>query len=323
MSYNREDYIRIKAEFSQKYKLDAQRAREHQAELYGAIPEVWEIDRILAGTGMEIMGAVSRGESAEETIALLRARNDSLMTKRGRLLQKHGYPADYSDIHYECPICGDTGFTETKMCECMRRALVLAGYESSGIGGLIQSQSFDNFSLEYYKNFGGNYESVKMALGYLRSFAESFDQNTYHNFLLVGGTGLGKTHLSTSVARTVIDRGYDVLYVTATEMLADFECRRFGNGAEPKRSIERYGQAELLIVDDLGTEVTNQFTLSCIYDVMNERINRRRSTMISTNLAYKDLEGRYGERIASRLFGEYHTLMFRGKDIRQQKILQE
>ncbi len=323
MSYNREDYVRIKAEFSQKAFAAHRRARERQSELYEKLPEVWEIDRLLSKTGLEIMAIVSEGKDVEKRIADIRQKNELLQRERGEILRKNGYPEDYSDVQYECPTCGDTGFVDTKMCACMRRALVLAGYESSGIGALIKTQSFDNFSLEYYRSDGGNYEGVRRAFQNLRAFAEGFDRDTYRNHLLIGGTGLGKTHLSTSVAKTVIERGFDVLYVTATGLLADFEAKRFGNGAAPKHEVERYWDAELLIIDDLGTEIVNQFTLSCVYDVINERINRRRSTIINTNLSKKDLEARYNERISSRLFGEYIPFLFCGRDIRQQKILKK
>lgn len=320
MSYNREDYVRIKAEFSQKYLLAHNRARERQMELYEKLPEVWEIDRLLAKTGMEIMAVISEGIDVEKRIGDIREKNEQLQRERGRILREGGYPEDYSDVRYECERCGDTGFVETKMCDCMRRALVMAGYESSGLGALIGSQSFENFSLDYYKKFDGNYDSVAWSVQKLREFSDCFDADSYRNFLLIGGTGLGKTHLSTAVAKNVINRGYDVLYVTATGMLSDFEKKRFGNGEEPKHRLERYTEAELLIIDDLGTETVNQFTLSCIYDVINERINRHHSTIINTNLSKKDLETRYNERITSRLFGEYVPMVFKGRDIRQQKV---
>ena len=321
MGYNREDYVRIKAEFSQKAFAAHRRARERQEELYERIPGVWEIDRLLSKTGMEIMGIIAEGKDVAARIADIREKNSILQEERGALLRENGYPENYSDVQYECELCGDTGYVDTKMCDCMKRALILAGYESSGLGALIKTQSFDNFSLEYYRTDGGNYEGVQRAFEILRTFADGFKKDTYRNHLLIGGTGLGKTHLSTAVAKTVIERGFDVLYVTATGLLADFEAKRFGNGAEPKHDLDRYMEAELLIIDDLGTEITNQFTLACLYDVINERINRRRSTLISTNLSKKDLESRYSERITSRLFGEYIPFRFCGRDVRQQKIL--
>lgn len=322
MGYNRSDYVKIKAEYSEKYRIAREKADDRRFELYAAIPEVKEIDSILASTGSEIMNIItSATKNPEGKVAELRARNDELLQKRGKLLASRGYPEDYSDVKYECEKCGDTGYVGTKMCECMKRALVLAGYESSGLGGLIRTQSFDNFSLEYYRTGNANYDNMEMFVSSLRRFAEGFGNDTYRNYLLLGPTGLGKTHLSTSVARCVIERGFDVLYVSAVAMIGDFEARRFGNnsGDGNVRDTERYYSADLLIIDDLGTEMVNQFTVSCLYDVINSRINNRKSTFINTNLTRKEIEAKYSERITSRLFGEYYPLPFSGTDIRLQK----
>ncbi len=320
MGYNREDYARIKAEYSQKYLKARNDADVRRLELYAALPSIKAVDDMLSGTGNEIMSIILSGKNGcEEKIAALRERNEKLIAERGRILRENGYPEDYSDVKYECTKCDDSGYVNGKMCECMKRALTLAGYESSGLGGLIKTQSFDNFSLDYYNTPGANREAMQRFVTALRNFAERFDKNTYRNHLLFGGTGLGKTHLSTSVAKTVIDRGYDVLYVGAVGMMSDFERRRFQNGGEV--DTERYYTADLLIIDDLGTELVNQFTLSCLYDVINARINNRKCTFINTNLGKKEIEAKYSERITSRLFGEYAPIPFAGTDIRRQKIM--
>ena len=318
MGYNKEDYARVKAEYSQKYIAARQRAEEKRMELHGLFPRVREIDYLLSRTGMDIMGAIGSGET-EARIKAIRERNDALLAERGRVLRDGGYPEDYSDIKYECEKCGDTGYVDIKMCDCMKRALVLAGYESSGIGALMRTQSFENFSLNYYK-VNGNPEAMKHFVEQLKKFADGFGKDTYKNFLFIGGTGLGKTHLSTSVAKRVIDGGNDVLYVTAVGMIGDYEEKRFGDGRGAGHDLSRYNDADLLIIDDLGTEVTNQFTLACIYDVINNRINRRKCTIINTNLSAPELESRYSERIYSRLIGEYIPIPFKGTDIRKQKI---
>ena len=322
MGYNREDFVRIKAEYTNKYAKAREIADAHKFELYAKFPEIKAIDSILSGTGSEIMAiiAASKGNT-EEQVEALKKRNEGLLEKRGEFLRANGYPADYSDVHYDCDKCGDTGYVGTKMCECMKKALMLAGYESSGLGGLIRTQSFDNFSLDYYRGGGANYEAMEMFVSGLKRFSLSFDGDTYRNYLLMGSTGLGKTHLSTSVAKNVIERGYDVLYVSAVGMIGDFEARRFGTGAGDGnvRDTQRYYTADLLIIDDLGTEVVNQFTVSCLYDVINSRINNRKCTFINTNLTQKDIEAKYTERIASRLFGEYYPLPFSGTDVRRQK----
>ena len=318
MGYNRADYVRIKKEYESKYLKARQAADDRRFELYSAIPAVKDIDGVLAGTGREIMGIITSGkEGTREKIEILKERNRGLLQKRAELLKSAGYPEDYSDIRYECDRCLDSGFVDHRMCDCMKKQLVLAGYESSGLGGLIRTQSFDNFSLEYYRGGGANYENMELFVSALRKFAEGFSADTYRNYLLIGGTGLGKTHISTAVARTVIERGFDVLYVTAVSMLGDFEKKRFEHGEGG--DVDRYYTADLLIIDDLGTEVVNQFTLSCIYDVINARINNRKCTFINTNLSRKDIESKYNERITSRLFGEYYPILFSGTDVRRQK----
>ncbi len=319
MGYNKQDYIRIKAEYSKKYLRAQEAAGARRMELYAAVPEVRELDAELARTGMEIMGAISAGDNILEKLALIRQKNKELLEARADLLTAHGFPADYSDMRYECEVCGDTGFVNTGMCDCMRRALIEAGYESSGLGGLIRTQTFENFSLEYYKE-SGNAERMRQDLERMKAFAQGFDRGTYRNYLFLGGTGLGKTHMSTAVAKTVIERGFDVAYVTAVGMIRDFNAKQFDKGVGMKNDPDRYMEVDLMIVDDLGAEITNQFTVSCLYDLINQRINNRKCTIFNTNLSFRELEARYGERIGSRLLGEYAPVMFSGTDIRRQKI---
>ncbi len=317
MSYNRRDYVRIKAEYANKYLRARTRADERQRELHEKLPEVRRIDSILADTGRSLTEIILSGRDTENRIAALRARNTELIELRSNALAKAGYPADYSDVKYDCPKCSDSGYTDEGMCECMKRELVLAGYESSGLGGLIGRQSFDNFSLEYYRE--ADRERMQRVVSGVRKFSENFCKEEYRNYLLFGGTGLGKTHLSTCIAKGVIDRGYDVMYVTSVGMLGDFEDKQFGS-RDAERT-ERYYSSDLLIIDDLGTEMVNQFTVSYLYDVINSRINNKKCTIINTNFSPKELEAKYSERITSRLLGEYIPIPFVGTDIRMQKTM--
>ncbi len=318
MGYNRADFVRIKAEYLEKYLKARNDADLRAQEVYLKIPRVRAIDNMLSGTALEIMSAVASGkDTASSALDKIKARNDELIAERDALLKEAGYPASYTDVHYECSKCDDSGYVDGKMCECMKRALVMAGYESSGLGRLIAKQSFDNFSLDYYKVGGANYDNMKMYYESLRAFAQGFSEGTCKNFLLIGGTGLGKTHISTAVAKTVIEKGFDVLYVSAIDMFSDFEKKQFGGGED---NTQRYFECDLLIIDDLGTELTNQFTVSCLYNVINSRINTARSTFINTNLSKREIEAKYAERITSRLFGEYYPLLFSGVDIRKQKM---
>lgn len=319
MSYNDKNYAKIREEYREKPQRARAEAEAREAELWSKVPGVSEIDRILRATGPRILAASSLGrDGLDDRINAIKKEITELRTRRGELLIAAGYPADYSDIKYECPACRDTGYVGVNMCDCMKRALSGAGYVSAGIAALIARQSFDNFSLNYY--VGADRQKMEFALSKVKNFADNFTAETAESFLFLGGTGLGKTHLSTAAAKTVIDRGYDVVYETAQNMFADFETERFHSDKESARETSRYFECDLLIIDDLGTEVSNNFTVSCLYNVINTRQNERKPMMISTNLDAAELRRRYSDRITSRLLGEFLLLMFSGEDVRLQKI---
>ena len=318
MSFNRENVSRVREDFVSRRREAAEESDRRKAELYEKIPELRGVDRQIASIGVQVMGAALQGGDVDGALTEMRANHDALRARRAEMLIAAGYPADYSDIRYRCEICLDTGFTGTKMCTCMRRALVTAGYESSGIGTLMQTQGFDSFSLSYYT--GTEREAMERNVSALLEFARNFPAHKGENWLLIGATGLGKTHLSTSVAKEVIDGGCDVVYETAHDVFSAFERERFGRGEAAEGATDRYFDCDLLIIDDLGTELSNQFTLSCLYNIINSRVNGHRSTIINTNLTGAELRARYADRITSRLFGEFKPLLFAGKDIRAQKL---
>ena len=326
MGYNKQNYKRIREEFATKAFAAREVADARRSELYLSLPELQAIDRRLSEFGLRIMkSAVSVGDE-KESIEELRAENERIMEERRALLRRNGYPEDYTSLHYECEKCKDTGYCGIKMCECMRRALIEAGMESSGLSALMKKQSFENFSLDFYKRNPNEYRTMCENLKHISHYAHSFSMKegeaAPRSLLLLGDTGLGKTHLSTAIARTVIERGYDVYYNSAVGMISDFEYRRFGNGiaTEGTDDTARYVDCDLLIIDDLGTEVVNQFTLSCVYYVINTRLNLGRPMIINTNLSPADIRKTYTDRISSRLMGEFTVVPFYGTDIRKQKL---
>ncbi len=321
MGYNQENYKRIREEYETKYLRAREEADARREEVYLEIPELRSADRELNGLGLEIMGAVLSGKP-EEALAALREKNTAILRARGEILKAHGFPADYTEIKYECPLCADSGFVDFKMCSCMKKKIIEAGYETSGMAELLSNQTFENFSLDYYKNDPTAYRRMQQILQLMKQYAESFTVGTSGSLVLFGGTGLGKTHLSSAVARTVLDRGYDVFYTGAVNMLSDFEYQRFGNSmtGDVGQDTSRYFSCDLLIIDDLGTEVTNQFTTSVLYNIINTRLNRKLSTVISSNLSQADFKKRYWDRITSRVLGEYTVLPFVGTDVRSQKL---
>ncbi len=322
MGYNRENYRRIRRAFEEKHLAAKREAEEHREELHRRFPEVAEIDRMLAQTGLKLLREASRGKvNLEDRIAAVQRENQELQAVRADILEQHGYPPDYSALHYECAICSDTGFDGEKICRCMKKALIMAGYESSGIGNLMRTQSFDSFTLDYYKDTCKS--QMSEIFRQCKKYAETFEGGKAENLFFYGTTGLGKTHLSTSIAKAVIDRGYDVVYDTAQNVFSDFEYERFSRGyneSSPESRTDRYFQCDLLILDDLGAEMTNQFTVSCLYNLLNTRLNLCKAVIISTNLTHTEMRKRYADRILSRLLGEYRQMPFVGEDIRMVRL---
>ena len=321
MGFNRENYARIKEEYSGKYLRAQEDARLRRAEIHAKLPGVAAIDAELAASGVKIFCASLSGDKAE--LAAIESENAALNKKRGDLLVSEGYPADNTEIRYECSKCGDTGVLDYRMCSCMKEKLVLAGLESSGMYSLVQRQSFENFDLSYYS--GEALTRMKMILDIARNYAENFDAEKSGSIILMGNTGLGKTHLSSAMGGVIIKKGNDVYYTGAVDMLSDFESDRFNydRGGEASAALEKYFTCDLLIIDDLGTELINQFTTSCLYNLINTRLVKKKPTIINTNFTRDDLRKKYQDRITSRIFGEYMVLPFLGSDIREQKILKK
>ena len=292
-------------------------ADANRAEIHKAIPQIKEIDAVLYSTGAKILSVLVSGGDVEDKVAAIREENRALQEKRRALLEKNGYPADYTSVKYDCEKCGDSGYVGIDMCVCMKTCISRMRLADSELGRLCDTQSFDTFDLSYYAP-GEERASMERTLMTMKRFADSFSSDTTDSWLFLGDTGLGKTHVSTAVGITVIGRGYDVEYKTIQSLIDDFEEVQFKG--EKSERIRNYYDCDLLIVDDLGCELSTQFTVSCIYNIINARMNKRRPTIISTNLTQKELRDRYGDRITSRLFGEYRPLVFKGTDVRRQKL---
>ena len=250
----------------------------------------------------------------------LRAESEQIDQARAAALAALGLPADHTSPRYFCPKCKDTGYLEYKMCDCLKRELVLLGYKNSGLGALLEKQSFENFSLDYYS--ADARELMQGNLMICKNYAKDFSAGA-PSLLMMGTTGLGKTHLSTAIAKAVIDKGYDVMYETAENLISKFSYERFGRGYGDKTEsqTDRVFECDLLIVDDFGTEVTNQFSASCVYNLINTRLSKNLPTIINTNLSGKAILERYTDRVYSRLIGEFTVLYFGNDgDIRMKKI---
>lgn len=316
MSYSPKVFEKIKAEYEER-RLKVRTLQEARIqEVRLKIEGMAEIDDLLGATGLRIMEAI-RG-SKKGGIDAVRAENEALVQKRAALLSAHGYPENYCDPQYLCALCGDTGFDDKgRKCACMKKALFKAQAELSGLGVLLEKQSFDNFDLKYYPNPKESSEILEFCKKYAKKGVEQGE-----NLVLMGATGLGKTHLSTSIAQSAMELGFSVVYESAENLFSDFRHDRFEKNKNDRDGDqgEKYFEADLLIIDDLGSEFSNQFTVATLYNLINTRLNHKKATLINTNLSAKELMQNYDRRITSRILGEFTILALEGKDIRMQKL---
>ena len=314
-------------------RLEAQRkAREEaqerlRSEIYAKLPRVAAIDRELRRTITQIIAASLRdGSDPVPAIGVIRDKNLSLQAEKAALLTEHGYPADALDDKPACPKCSDTGWVGANMCACLKALCTEEQIRELSKLLDLGEQSFDSFSLDYYSPLPWPGESLSprenMELVYevCLNYAQKFGRFYFKNLFLSGAPGLGKTFLSACIARTVSENGHSVVYDTAGNVFAQFEARKFlrdsDDGREARDETRRYLGCDLLILDDLGSELTTQFTQSALYELINGRLVGGKRTVISSNLSMEEAAVRYSPQIASRLEGEYHLLHFFGEDIR-------
>lgn len=297
-------------------------AEDRQRFLQEKIKGLKELDAELASIGPKFMFSVMEKKDDFEKIELeFRTRQETLMSERATLLRANGYESDYDSPKFECKKCNDTGYVGFDACPCLKNAIVKKNYLNSGLGKASYGQSFENFSLDYYggvmKNGITNKEFMGDVLSFCKQYAENFSSNS-ESLFLSGGTGLGKTHLSSAIAKKVIEKGYSVIYDSAQNVFDVFENERFGR-AEAGSS-EKYKNCSLLIIDDLGAEFVTQFSVAVLYNLLNFRLLNGKPMIISSNLGPKEIEKTYKERIYSRLGGDFTVLKFVGSDIRKIKM---
>lgn len=322
MGYS-EQVLRRARERLEQAKQERERENEaHRREAYARYPRLQEIDRELQMTMAQLMAAtLRRGEDPTEAIGQIREKNLALQREREWILEAGDFEEGYLDDAPICAKCGGTGYEGNQMCSCLRE--LCRQEQKKELTSLLGSgrESFESFRLDMYSDLYDEKLGVsprklmQSNFNICRRYAQNFTPQA-GNLLFSGATGLGKTFLSACIARQVADRGYSVVYETAIRLFSDFESEKFG-GEEQRGLSRKYLACDLLIIDDLGTEMTTQFTISALYNVVNTRMMENRATIISTNLAPETLEGRYSPQIASRVLGTYRLLKFAGSDIRR------
>ena len=293
-------------------------SEQRQEEVYSRLPEVKDLDERLRAIMGQVISASLKGEAGKREIAALEKESLLLCGEKVEALVAAGYSADYLDGVYYCPLCRDTGYDRFgNACSCLMKLYEeeKSAYLSSIPGH--EGDSFAAFSLDYYT--GADREVMEMSLNFCKEYALFFGKNS-PNLLFRGGTGLGKTFLSGCVAKAVSDKGFSVVYDTAGDAFAAFEDKKFSRDDETytiaAERVRRILDCDLLILDDLGTEMRTAFTHSALYNIINSRLAAGKKTIVSTNLSASDMEERYTPQVVSRISGEYDTVPFRGRDIR-------
>lgn len=323
MSYSKEVYDEAAEEMEKRKLLSEQELDSRRVRFYAACPRAEKIERELARISVSAGKAVLGGADVRTQLEQLRDKSLALQNELDGLIRSKGLPSNYLEQWYQCEKCSDTGYIDGKMCSCMKTLLRKTAYEQLNQISPLSLCSFDSFSLDYYPKTsadGSNripYNYMGAVLKFCKRYASEFSQES-HSLIFQGGSGLGKTHLSLSIAQSVIERGYGVIYVSAPAILSKIEEERFKNNYEEKGMSERLlTECDLLILDDLGTEFQTKYTTSTIYNIINTRLSASHPTIISTNLTLEEIQKLYTYRMVSRIIGMLDRIEFIGNDVRQ------
>ncbi len=292
-------------------------ADEHTREIERKIPEFAEINAKLTGTIYELMKLMVSGKGCfDEKFAEIKKTNLNAQKMITDLLIRNNYPDDYLEPHFTCVKCGDTGFVNGNKCTCLAALTEKLAIDDLNSHSIISLYSFDSFDLSYYS--GSDKNNMSCILNYCKDYSKNFSLKSDSIFMR-GDTGLGKTHLSLSIAKEAVEKGYNVAYDSIINYLSKIEKEHFGRSDDD--TLSKLLAVDLLILDDLGTEYPSPFYPSVIYNIINTRISRHFPTIISSNLTTDEFQSRYDDRVVSRLFGTYKYLQFSGNDVRQLKII--
>ena len=319
MAYSYTIVQRAMARLQSEKEQNEQSSRARIAAIYEKQPRLGEIERELRRTAAHVLAATFRRQGDPvAAMQQLKKENLALQQERDWILQAEGLEPDDLTVQPICPTCGGTGYVGAVMCECLKE--LCRQEQKKELTNLFGAESFEKFRLDLYPEQYDNQlkrsprEVMNRTYHDTLSYAQNFTC-TSPSLLFVGATGLGKTYLSACIARTVADRGFSVSYAPVGQLMAAFENEKFR--PQPDTSCtEEYFFCDLLIIDDLGTEMTTQFTISALYQILNTRLMGAKPTIVSTNLPLGDLSARYSEQIASRLLGAYRLYKFYGDDIR-------
>ncbi len=292
--------------------------------IYKKIPEIQSIDSKIAKISMEASKKIFYNpESADSIISQAEQESNKLLSKRAFLLTQNNIPLNYLKKEYRCTNCEDTGFVDNKKCGCFKQQIINYSYKMSNLANILKKENFSTFNIDLFSDIKPQTEqlspkdNMKKILTVCEGFCLNFNK-TEQNLLFYGETGLGKTFLCNSISKALLDKGYVVVYQTSFNILELLENHKFrrNQSEDYEFGYNMLFESDLLVIDDLGTEMTNSFSNSEIFNIINTRLLNSKKTIISTNLSPYEIRETYSDRFASRIFGMFTILKFYGHDLR-------
>ncbi len=318
-----EAFNSIIAEYEKQRAKEKYERDERVTEVYKKFPEIREIDRKIAKIGGETLRAILSDPDNKNPKDEMKNKFKILSKKRSEILKENNIPEDFDKIRYKCSKCEDTGYIENEgRCSCFKQKMINYLYKQSNMSDLLEKQNFSTFRLDFYSNdpVKGHsktpYENMQNIKKYCESFASEFDKRR-KSLVFYGDTGLGKTFMSSCIAKYLMDNGKTVLYIRAAKLFRMFDDEKFGRLTN---GMDDVYNSDLLIIDDLGTEAEYRNNNAYLLELVNERIITEKKMIINTNLNFEMLEKRYSKRFSSRLLENFNMLYFYGEDIRRQKL---
>lgn len=310
-------YDRIFRQYEEKQRQNRLETERRRGYVYSHIPGYRELEDETASLSVGQGKKLLLGD--DTALSRLRENLAALKEQKKQLLLDAGLPADYLEPLFSCPDCRDTGYIEREKCHCLRQAEISLLYEQSGIQDMLKRNNFSLLSYEYYA--GEALALFRHAVETCHSFIKNFNSD-YRNLFFYGTVGTGKSFLSGCVAKELMDQGYSVIYFGAAGLFDLLSSVSFNVKSRDERqnTYSDLYRCDLLIIDDLGTELTNQFTSSQLFSLLNERHLGKKSTLISTNFSLAELRDRYSDRIFSRITSNFEVCRLAGEDIRMYKM---
>ncbi|MCR5715837.1 MAG: ATP-binding protein [Lachnospiraceae bacterium] len=316
MALTNMQYEAIIREYNAIQDYERQALNDRQAIVQEKLPEYRELEAQTASLSVSYLKRLMNNEPGAREA--LHNELETLSAKKSALLERYGFPADYLQIHYHCPDCKDTGFIGAQKCHCFREREISRLYDQSRIRDVLEAENFDTLTYDYYPADALSHYEKTVQL--CKDFAENFDRNPGRSLLFTGTVGTGKTFLSHCIAKSLIDSAHSVIYFSSVDFFDTLSKNVFDKSKDGLYSFyDDLYNCDLVIVDDLGTELTNSFVGSYFFSFLNERQIRRKSTIISTNLSLNEISERYSERTCSRIVSIFEPIVLKGQDLRIQK----